>query len=70
MLPRLDPGPNYAKFMDGYSSKKAEGFKISVGAITDTSTVVRHNNFPDALHEASYFFRTFKRLFVDLILSF
>ncbi|KAL4632174.1 hypothetical protein ACB092_04G033400 [Castanea dentata] len=70
MLPRPDPGPDYAKFMDEYSSKKAEGFKTSVGAITDTSTVVRRNNFPDALHEASYFFRTFKRLFADLILSF
>ena len=70
MLPRPDPGPNYAKFMDGYSAKKAEGFKISVGTITDTPTVVRRNNFPDALHEASYFFRIFKRLFADLILSF
>ncbi|XP_075662933.1 uncharacterized protein LOC142632407 [Castanea sativa] len=70
MLPRPDPGPNYAKFMDGYDAKKAEGFKISVGTIIDTSTVVRHNNFPDALREASYFFRTFKPLFADLILSF
>ena len=70
MLPRPDPGPNYAKFMDGYSSKKAEGFKISIGTINDTSTVVRRNNFPDALQEASYFFPTFKRLFADLILSF
>ena len=70
MLPRPDPGPNYAKFMDGYDAKKAEGFKISVGTIIDTSTVVRHNNFPNALHEASYFFRTFKLLFADLILSF
>ncbi|KAK7825938.1 hypothetical protein CFP56_032646 [Quercus suber] len=69
MLPRPDPGPNYAKFMDGYSSKKAEGFKISVGTF-EAPTVVRHNNFPDALHEASYFFKTFKRLFADLILSF
>nr|POF11702.1 hypothetical protein CFP56_69003 [Quercus suber] len=70
MLPRPDPGPNYAKFMDGYDAKKAEGFKISVKTIIDTSTVVRHNNFPNALHEASYFFRTFKPLFADLILSF
>ncbi|XP_050255970.1 uncharacterized protein LOC126701704 [Quercus robur] len=70
MLPRPDPGPNYAKFMDGYDAKKAEGFKISVGTIIDTSTVVRHDNFPDALHEASYFFRAFKPLFADLILSF
>nr|XP_023923343.1 uncharacterized protein LOC112034759 [Quercus suber] len=70
MLPQPDPGPNCAKFMDGYSAKKAEGFKISVGTIADTSTVVRRNNFPDALHEASYFFRIFKRLFADLILSF
>ncbi|XP_050256922.1 uncharacterized protein LOC126702298 [Quercus robur] len=69
MLPRPDPGPNYAKFMDGYSSKKAEGFKISVGTF-EAPTVVRRNNFPDALHEASYFFKTFKRLFADLILSF
>ncbi|GMY32554.1 hypothetical protein FCV25MIE_27800 [Fagus crenata] len=72
LLPLPDPGPNYAKFMDGYSAKKAEGFKISVGTINDTTTVVRRNNSPssDALHDASYFFRTFKRLFADLILSF
>ena len=70
MLPRPDPGPNYAKFMDGYDAKKAEGFEISVRTIIDTSTVVSYNNFPDALHEAFYFFRTFKPLFADLILSF
>ena len=49
---------------------KAEGFKISVRTIIDTSTAVRHNNLSDPLDAASYFFRTFKPLFADLILSF
>ncbi|KAK9997282.1 hypothetical protein SO802_021968 [Lithocarpus litseifolius] len=49
MLPQPDLGPNYAKFMDGYSANKAEGFKISVGTIIDTSTVVRRNNFSDLI---------------------
>ncbi|KAK7837840.1 hypothetical protein CFP56_020701 [Quercus suber] len=70
MLPRPDPGPNYAKFMDGHDAKKAEGFKISVRTIIDTSTAVRHNNLSDPLDAAFYFFRTFKPLFADLILSF
>ena len=70
MLPRPDPGPNYAKFMDGHDAKKAEGFKISVRTIIDTSTAVRHNNLSDPLDAASYFFSTFKPLFADLILSF
>lgn len=31
MLPRPDPGPNYAKFMDAYSAKKLRGSKLTKG---------------------------------------
>lgn len=80
MLPRPDPGPNYAKFMDAYSAKESEGFKIIRGPLIETpteevpfqSTAAKINNIPDEdiLHHAYFFFDTFKRLFADLILSF
>ncbi|KAL7176853.1 hypothetical protein ACSBR2_030234 [Camellia fascicularis] len=80
MLPRPDPGPNYAKFMDAYSAKESEGFKIIRGPLIETpteedpfqSTAAKINNIPDEdiLHHAYFFFNTFKKLFADLILSF
>lgn len=78
MLPSPDPGPNYARYMDEYRSKKAEGFKVSSARINEAPTVGHHlhtvpaNTFiPDAanLQDAYYFFQIFKRLFADLILS-
>ncbi|RVW88609.1 hypothetical protein CK203_032965 [Vitis vinifera] len=79
MLPRPDPGPNYAKFMDVYSLKKAEGYNVSLCPGIETSKLVNHSPpaainsiVPDAaiLQAAYYFFNNFKRLFADLILSF
>lgn len=79
MLPRPDPGPNYAKFMDVYSLKKAEGYNVSLRPGIETSKLVNHSPpaainsiVPDAaiLQAAYYFFNNFKRLFADLILSF
>ena len=79
MLPRPDPGPNYAKIMDGYSLKKAEGYDVSLCRGIETSQLVNHSPpaainsiVPDAaiLQAAFYFFNNFKRLFADLILSF
>ena len=79
MLPDPDPGPNYARYMEEYSSKKAEGFKISSGTViaarTDadnSDTTARDDTIKEAfiLEKALYFFQIFMRLCVDLILSF
>ncbi|KAJ4980022.1 hypothetical protein NE237_010802 [Protea cynaroides] len=35
MLDPPDPGPNYAKFMDEYSSKDEEGYRVTVGRIEE-----------------------------------
>ncbi|KAF5733916.1 hypothetical protein HS088_TW16G00357 [Tripterygium wilfordii] len=40
MLPLPDPGPSYAKFMDDYLSKTAEGFDISLEKVVEGSTVL------------------------------
>ncbi|KAG5560918.1 hypothetical protein RHGRI_004075 [Rhododendron griersonianum] len=78
MLPRPDPGPNYAKFMDAYGAKEAEGFKINRGPLIeippeeDPVHTVAKTDIPDdeILCKAYSFFMKFKRLFADLILSF
>ncbi|KAF3951669.1 hypothetical protein CMV_022706 [Castanea mollissima] len=78
ILPNSDPGPNYARFMEEYSSKKAEGFKVSSGTLIeartegDISHTAASNETTEAfiLEKASYFFQTFMLLCVDLILSF
>ncbi|XP_050285275.1 uncharacterized protein LOC126724889 [Quercus robur] len=79
MLPNPDPGPNYARYMEEYSSKKAEGFKISSGTViaarteaNNSDTTARDNTNTEAfiLEKALYFFQIFMLLCVDLILSF
>ena len=79
MLPRPDPGPNYAKFMDEFVLKKREGYNVSIRLGAEISKMISrshpaaiNNSIPDAaiLQDAYYFFNTFKRLFADLILSF
>ena len=71
MLPRPDPGPNYAKIMGDYTLQKSQGFNVSFKPVTEPSAKV--NCFdPDApVLEVGYaLFKTFKRLFADLILTF
>ncbi|GMY34756.1 hypothetical protein FCV25MIE_29998 [Fagus crenata] len=78
MLRRPDPGPNYARYMEEYSSKKDEGFDVKSGKFSE-APVVGYLSFtapenvmiPDAatLQDAFIFFKTFKQLFADLILS-
>ncbi|KAL8479673.1 hypothetical protein ACS0TY_026550 [Phlomoides rotata] len=85
MVSPPDPGPNYAKFMAELVSKEDEGFHVSLEKAIDvappptTSSPLIHPGInasqvvvKDAvlLHDAYYFFRTFKQLFADLILSF
>ncbi|XP_042006324.1 uncharacterized protein LOC121755093 [Salvia splendens] len=71
MLPEPDPGPNYAKFMEEYALKEAEGFSVSVDEVEEIHGPAQHD-FPDepSVLEAYDLFLTFKRLFADTILSF
>ncbi|RYQ92326.1 hypothetical protein Ahy_B09g098528 isoform B [Arachis hypogaea] len=79
IIPAPDPGPNYAKFMDDYSAKKAEGYRVSLGKVIKTApappltqSAALNNSIANAscLRDGFYFFRIFKCLFSDLILSF
>jgi hypothetical protein len=78
MLRRPDPGPNYARYMEEYSSKKDEGFSVKSGKFSGAPvvgdlffTAPANVMIPDAatLQDAYIFFKTFKQLFADLILS-
>ena len=78
MFPDPDPGPNYARYMDEYRSKRDEGYKVTSGRITEVPIVGDHiysspknTAIPDAagLQDAYTFFDFCKRLFADLILS-
>ena len=74
---RGDPGPNYARYMEEYHSKKVEGFEVTTDTfeapvVSDISFPVPANvMIPDAtsLQCAYELFKTFKQLFSDLILS-
>ncbi|KAJ1435795.1 hypothetical protein SESBI_04745 [Sesbania bispinosa] len=79
ILPPPDPGPNYAKFMDHYTAKKAEGYNVTLGKVIEAPSIllghsqgaIANDNIPDAssLHDGFYFFKIFVCLFADLILS-
>ncbi|KAK3205566.1 hypothetical protein Dsin_019612 [Dipteronia sinensis] len=79
LISRPDPGPNYAKFMEDYSLRDMEGYKLTLNDIPDPETVTltfasRRNNTiiedAETLNVSYDFFLTYKRLFADLILSF
>ncbi|BBG93630.1 Protein of unknown function D [Prunus dulcis] len=68
MLTRPDPGPNYAKFMEEFSLKKAEGYKVSA---EDVEVQVGVDEVHDAVADVgSNSEPSIVRLYVDLILSF
>ena len=78
MLPPPDPGPNYARYMEEYRSKKEEGFEVKASkfskaqVVGDISLTAPENvMISDAatLQDAYIFFKTFTQLFADLILS-
>ncbi|KAF5444866.1 hypothetical protein F2P56_033963 [Juglans regia] len=79
MLKEPDPGPNYAKLMEEYSSKKDAGLptEIDLTAEPDKESKVafftvkedRLNDF-EVVEYAYHFFKIFKGLIVDLIFSF
>ncbi|XP_034212684.1 uncharacterized protein LOC117625186 [Prunus dulcis] len=74
MLHDPDPGPNYARYMEEYCSKRAQGFRVnSVELGGDNSLVdaVDDGTQNVQILDKSYdFFETFKLLCADLILSF
>ncbi|PWA57134.1 Disease resistance protein [Artemisia annua] len=84
VLTDRDPGPSYAKFMEEFCLKEAEGYYVTAAQVEEGQSpgedpeqaVGAIPSFPNAdsriLHIADYFFETlkFKRLFVDLILGF
>ncbi|KAF3622059.1 putative disease resistance RPP13-like protein 2-like [Capsicum annuum] len=75
MLTPPDPGPNYAKFMEEFTLKKAEGFYVTTDEVKEIPVPIDHCYDSDnskllLIFEAYDQFQTFKRLFVDLILSF
>ncbi|OMO62369.1 Disease resistance protein [Corchorus capsularis] len=85
MLSSPDHGPNYAKLMDEYSLRNAEGFSVDIEQIeekkpkaTDEKAIGQvqeadHNyssREKDLMIKADELFQIFKRLFADLILSY
>ncbi|XP_059462104.1 uncharacterized protein LOC132191109 [Corylus avellana] len=78
LLDAPDSGPNYAKFMEEFSLKKAEEFSVSAVEVIEVShqSDGRNDgndsaaNTSKLLPDAYSFYHSFKRLFVDLILSF
>ncbi|KAL4625398.1 hypothetical protein ACB092_05G023000 [Castanea dentata] len=77
-LRRPDPGPNYARYMEEYRSKKEEGFDVTSGTFIE-APIVSDISIPKpanakiadahSLQCAYILFKTFKQLFSDLILS-
>ncbi|KAJ9701555.1 hypothetical protein PVL29_006778 [Vitis rotundifolia] len=71
MLPRPDPGPNYAKIMGEYTLQRSQGFNVSFRPVPEPSTKVNCLDRDAPILEVGYaLFKTFKRLFADLILTF
>ncbi|KAL8128750.1 hypothetical protein V2J09_017905 [Rumex salicifolius] len=76
LLTPPDPGPNYAKFMEDFTLKKAEGFYVKADVIIEASAPANAPADAEADDESKLIvkgynqFQRFKRLFVDLILSF
>ena len=82
MLKAPDPGPNYAKLMEEYTSKKDAGLPIRIemtpepGKNSKPEDSTREDQNPKNLEElevvkhAYNYFKTFKGLIVELIFSF
>ncbi|KAJ4977851.1 hypothetical protein NE237_008631 [Protea cynaroides] len=78
MVTDPDPGPNYAKFMEEYCSKKNAGLNAEIVSEREPeSQWLSQGHFEetkisdeDLISEAHHFFQIFKRLIVDLILTF
>jgi hypothetical protein len=76
MLTPPDAGPNYAKFVEMYQSSVDSGLNAQIVVVQEQppedATQVEEKRIPyaDLVFGSYKLFRTFRRLFVDLILSF
>lgn len=74
MLGPADPGPDYVKFLEEFRLKKSQGFVVKVEEVAEPPlpAVIHdsHENPCKEILEAYDLFQTFKRLFVDLILTY
>ncbi|GMJ00218.1 hypothetical protein like AT5G45480 [Hibiscus trionum] len=79
MLKDADPGPNYAKLMDEYASKKRNKLPTQIIMIPEPDKEARATDMPvkegqlnhlEVVHYAYKYFQIFKGLVVDLIFSF
>ncbi|XP_043721328.1 uncharacterized protein LOC122668843 [Telopea speciosissima] len=83
MVTDPDPGPNYAKFMEEYSCKRNAGLVVSIArekepesqlpSIPDIDEKSNEDSSKveiELISKAHHFFQIFKRLIVDLILTF
>uniref|UniRef100_A0ACD5VW82 Uncharacterized protein n=1 Tax=Avena sativa TaxID=4498 RepID=A0ACD5VW82_AVESA len=77
MVTTPDPGPNYAKFMEEYRFTREAGLQAEIvieperrAGVTATTITEETMPYTMVITEACCFFLTFKRLFVNLILSF
>ncbi|KAM3352003.1 hypothetical protein ACQJBY_023719 [Aegilops geniculata] len=77
MVTTPDPGPNYAKFMEEYRFTREAGLQAEIiieperrAGVTTPAITEETVPYATVITEARCFFVTFKRLFVNLILSF
>nr|XP_043631476.1 uncharacterized protein LOC122602927 [Erigeron canadensis] len=73
MLGPPDPGPDYPKFLEEFHLKKSQGFNVKIVEVAETPLLADDHSYPaegKEISEAYDLFQTFKRLFVDLILTF
>lgn len=80
MVTTPDPGPNYAKFMEEYRFTREAGLEAEIvieqerraetAAAVTVAIAEEAVPYTTVITEASHFFVIFKRLFVNLILSF
>lgn len=76
MLTLPDPGPNYAKFVEECQSRRDAGLDATIVIVPerppddDVHVEDKLEDYGSLVYNAHRLFQTFRRLFVDLILSF
>ncbi|XP_042425660.1 uncharacterized protein LOC122013439 [Zingiber officinale] len=75
MLSEADPGPNYAKFMQELHSRKEAGVKVEIKIDKEPPPTLPQQEAEEipmavVISMGYHFFQIFKRLTVDLMLSF
>ncbi|XP_008228365.1 PREDICTED: uncharacterized protein LOC103327776 [Prunus mume] len=81
MLQPPDPGPNYDRYMEDYSSRRDEGFRVELGTFSASKAATGSDQSRepaadddssqnDPINKAYTFFESLKKLCADLILNF